>query len=371
MDKLMNRNSRGFTILELMISMAIFLILSGAILGGMARLQANYRTAEVSTAMQQQLRSTMELMAQEIGQAGLQASTFEGASTDGDLAASTYAPYSFPTGFGGGAQTAITMSPNSTAGVFAAYVGQWLQVDGGVNQDAIQISKIYPATNQIDAIFNYPHAGGTVAYPMGVFPHGIVSDQSVSSVTGSKLAMFGEISGSGNGLFAVEYACPNAFPGSLTRTVWKLSDNPPTPTTSNLIDNVTTCYFCWPGTTGSGLPGGTGNPNCPPLAATAAPQTVKLNTGSTTPPLTATYSMITQVGFTITAAENVTISGSTQAVTITKSYSNIQPRNIITANNIYNAAVSSATTAANGTTFSNYLYGELQPDPPKLGSVTW
>ena len=81
--------------------------------------------------------------------------------------------------------------------------------------------------------------------------------------------------------------------------------------------------------------------------------------------------MITQVGFTITALEKVTISGSSQNVTVTKSYSNIQPRNIITADKIYGAAVTSATNANNGTTYTSYLYGELQPDPPSVANVPW
>src|ERR1017187_10103022 len=105
MSKRTNTNSRGFTLLELMIGMAIFLIISGAVLVGMAKLQQNYRTAEMYTTMQQRLRATMELMAQEIGQAGLQASTAEGANTERD--AGTQAPYHFVSAF--------NASPTATA----------------------------------------------------------------------------------------------------------------------------------------------------------------------------------------------------------------------------------------------------------------
>jgi hypothetical protein len=85
--------------------------------------------------------------------------------------------------------------------------------------------------------------------------------------------------------------------------------------------------------------------------------------------------MITQVGFTVTTTDTDVTSGTSQTITMTKSFSNIQPRNIIAANNIYSAAITNAANAAaegvTGATFSRYLYGELQPDPPILSSITW
>jgi prepilin-type N-terminal cleavage/methylation domain-containing protein len=368
MSRLKKENSRGFTILELLIAMALFLVISGSVLGGMAKLQSNTRTGEVNAALQQQLRSTMELMAQEIGQAGLQASTVDGAATDGIAGATS--PYKISAVSAGTNQT-FTMTTSGSA-VFAPYVGQWLNVDGGTNQDPIQLSQITPT---IQATFGMAHATNTSAYPMGVFPHGILTDKSVSAVAGSKLAMFGEINGSGNGLWAVEYSCPSTFPGSLTRTAWNLSNSPLTATQSNLIDNVTQCYFCWQDTPGSGSPG-TGNPNCPALAA--APDKVNLPVPAAytgcpagSPAGACTYAMITQVGFTITASQTVTISGSTQPITITKSYSNMQPRNIITADNIYKSAVTAANNAVPVGNYATYIFGELQPDPPALASVPW
>lgn len=360
MSKLETKSTHGFTILELMIGMAIFIIISGAVLGAMGQFQINYRTAEVSTQMRQELRSTMDLMAQEIGQAGLQASTVEGGATGGD--ASFVTPYKITTAIT--ATGLQNVSVTTASGVFGAYVGQWLNVVGDASPELIQITQI-PTANSIQANFGYTHlANSVVAYPLGVFPHGILSDQSNPSATGGgKLAMFGEIVGSGNGLWAVEYACPASFPGPLTRTTWNLSTDPPTAASKyNLIDNVTACYFCWPGVTTAQ------NPNCP--TGLAAPDTVTLPSDACASD-TCTYSMITQVGFTITASETVTISGSPQNITVTKSYSNIQPRNIITADKIYNAAVTSATNANNGTDYTTYLNGELQPDPPSVASVPW
>lgn len=384
MGRLTNRNSRGFTILELMIGMAIFLIISGAVLIGMGQYQVNYRKTEISTQMQQQLRSTMELMAAEIGQAGLQASTVEGGATGGDATFAT--PYRITP-----AVTAST-TPQSVAltlgtGVFSPYVGQWLMVDGGTKQEAVQVTAI--GTGTITGAFGISHAANTAAYPMGVFPHGILANPSgtpadpsngtagTATVGGGKLALFGEINGGGNGLWAVEYACPATYPGPLTRSTWSLSAyNPsgspvmPAKTTYNLIDNVTVCYFCWQGVNSVT----TVNSNCPATDSAAAP-TVTLPVGTGSTPV---YSIITGVGFTITAQETVTISGSTQNVSVTKSYSNIQPRNLITANNILNSAIGSAITAGactsastcSYTNYAAYLNGELQPDPAALTYLT-
>jgi len=376
MTRRTNPNSRGFTLLELMIGMAVFLVISGAVLVGMSTLQANYRRAEMYTTMEQRLRATMELMAQEIGQAGLQASTIEGANTEGD--AGTKAPYSLVANIVAGNPETANLSTASNMSVFAAYVGQWMQVTGA-NAEPIQVANV-SGTN-IQANFGHPHSSGTALYPMGVFPHGILAgstgDPSVSPSTGigSKLAMYGEIMGNGNGLWAVEYQCPSSYPGSLVRKQWNLASVSTTGTSYNLIDNVTACYFCWP----SGTPGSGGETyaGCPQNGSTPQPVTLlNCSTGS------CTYSIITQVGFTVTVSENVTLSNTTsttQTITVSKSYSNIQPRNLITANNILTAACNSAinngSAAVSGSTcpistaYAGYLNGELQPDPAAITSM--
>jgi prepilin-type N-terminal cleavage/methylation domain-containing protein len=334
MSKNMHRNSRGFTLLEMLISMAIFLIISGAVLAGMSGLQANFRKTEIRTTMQQRMRGAMELMAQEIGQAGLQASTIEG----DNVVTTAGSPYQITSAVTTTGLQTVTL--NTLSGV---YVGQWLQVDGGSNQDAIQITAKNTSNNQITAIFGTTHAVNTPAYPMGVFPHGVVIEQTNSS----KLSIFGDINGSGNGLYAVEYLCPTSFPGSLTRIEWNLLSTPLTATAYPLIDNVTACSFIW----------------------NTSPDTVTLPNGAGA---NVTYSMITQVGFTITVTENPTVSGSNQTISITKSYSNIQPRNIIAADNIYQAACATALVKdGSNATYANYLHGELQPDPTELASVPW
>jgi len=69
-----HNRAAGFTLLEMMLSTALFLGLSSLILGGMISVIRNYRSLEIRNALEQRMRSAFELMAQEIGQAGLQAS---------------------------------------------------------------------------------------------------------------------------------------------------------------------------------------------------------------------------------------------------------------------------------------------------------
>jgi hypothetical protein len=112
---------------------------------------------------------------------------------------------------------------------------------------------------------------------------------------------------------------------------------------TSLIDNVIACNFTW----------------------TTTPDTVPLLNGNGD---TVSYPMITQVGFAITVQETDTTSGTNQIITISKSYSNIQPRNIIAADVIYNLACNSAknngsTNCTAASSLTPFLNGELQPDP--------
>jgi len=68
----------GFTLLEMLISLALILVLSGSILGGMGDMQKTYRHNEIRSVLNGQMRAVLEMMAQEVGQAGLPASGMAG-----------------------------------------------------------------------------------------------------------------------------------------------------------------------------------------------------------------------------------------------------------------------------------------------------
>ena len=355
-----DKKSRGFTMLELMIGMFIFLVLAGAVLAGMAGLQKNYRSNEMRDNTQQRIRATMELMEQEIGEAGLQASTVEGPSA----ATTGGAPYLYTSNISTGSQT---LTLNTSNGLF---VGKWMQVDGGANQEQVQLQTVTGA--KITATFNTAHTGTATApvpmYPMGVFPHGVMAGSPGDPSTSSKLVLYGDLHGSGNGLYAVEYTCSAPY---LYRQEWNLDAGGTTTGQVPLLDTVSTtansCYFCWPGSAAAVC--SSNYPNTVTPNGTSTPDTVTLQVPSDFPfasfpaglcssaANTCNYTMITQVGFTVSTTETDPASG--QTLTMSKSFSNIQPRNIIAADNIYLNNKSSTT-----------FFGELQPDPTSLASIT-
>src|ERR1700722_17690935 len=64
-------SENGYSMVELMISMAIFLIISSGLFGALGYYMKNYQRTQLTVDMHDNLRSAIDLMAQEIGQAGL------------------------------------------------------------------------------------------------------------------------------------------------------------------------------------------------------------------------------------------------------------------------------------------------------------
>jgi prepilin-type N-terminal cleavage/methylation domain-containing protein len=334
------KRETGFTLIELLVSVALFLVLAGPILSSLANSQRTYRTSELRVSLEQKMRAALELMAQEVSQAGLQPS---GVDTDGLGLPLTTVAASACTGT---PATCISASPTadesvqvtSTAGI---YVGEWLWVDAGTGPNCSTtgpceqvvvdgVSAGPPAT--ISAKFQYNHTTQTIngttyptpIYGLGQYPQGIVPPGTTTSggSTSSQLELFGDVNGSGNSLLAIIYTCPGSFPGPFTRTVYDGTTGSQISSTS-LIDNVTSCQFTYPN----------------PLP------TVPSGCGSMSG-----KSIITSVGVTVTAQSTMNDPTTKAPVTVTKSFLNIQPRNVI-----------SALYVACGT-----IANELQPNPGSL-----
>jgi prepilin-type N-terminal cleavage/methylation domain-containing protein len=332
------KGKSGFSLVELLVSLAVFLVISGAIIGSMGYLQKNYRGSEIRVALEQKMRAAMELMAQEISQAGLQAS---GVDTDG---LGTYL-----------ATVASTVCPNTTTKCIAAgqtaavqvttiaglYVGEYLRIDTGPgpNCATCELLSVHalsagpPATITFQGAFaqnHYPQSiGGTIyptpiygmgSYPQGILPPGMSSPPPSGGSSSSQLELFGDINGVGNSLLAVIYACPSTFPGPLKRTLYDATTGSQI-SSINLLDNVTACTFTYPATA-------TANAN---IAGTQEP-------------------VVTSVGITITAQSTMNDPQTGQPITVTKSFLNLQPRNVVSAFNWARDTISN----------------ELQPNPSTL-----
>lgn len=214
----------GFTLFEMMISLAMLTIVIGFIMSGVAQLANTQGMVVNRTEMHGNVRGATELLQQEVGQAGritLPATvTLSAAAT-----AST------------GTET-VTVS--STTGM---YSGMYLDVlpdtATSANYETIQLTGV-TSTSITAASFIYAHISGAQVVVSGSLGTGIIPPAALSYVTpncpsatvspstytaytnGStcnKLKLYGDINGTGSILY-VEYSCvpgTSASPGYLYR----------------------------------------------------------------------------------------------------------------------------------------------------------
>jgi prepilin-type N-terminal cleavage/methylation domain-containing protein len=284
------KNHAGFSLIELMVSLAIFLVVCGAAMGAMVEAQRRFRSMEIRTAIQSKLRGAFELMAQEIGQAGLPGSGIDANGLAIPLTTTTAVVSSGST---------ITV-----AGTAAIIPGEIVTLDSPANQEAapMQVKSVTSTTVTFYQTIALTHASGAPVYVSGVFPGGVLSTS-----TASKLEMFGDLKAMGSSLVLVEYLCPSTFPGLFTRSEYdaqsaSLNNGPTT-----LVDNVTACSFTYPA---------------------SFPSTGVLNI-STAP---TSFSMVTSVGVSLTVQSQTPDPITGQYFVYTKTFLNIQPRNILAAN---------------------------------------
>ena len=300
----------------MMLSTALFLGISSLILGGMISVVRNYRSLEIRNALEQRMRSAFELMAQEIGQAGLQASGLDISGLVAPLANITQTITS---------AGVKTVTVDKIGGIFQ---GASLVVNDGTNQETVVVTAMSTTTPySITANFALTHtSASTPVYAPGVFPGGILApDYTASpprySSTRTQLMFFGDINAVGNALILVRYSCPTTFPGAIQRTAWDVATGTwttpvagPTP----LLDNVTTCSFTYP--------------DDPNLTSPVTLPTVAISwTDSGGTVHNVTYKMVPSVGLTLTATSQTNDPISNKPFQLTKSFLNIQPRNVLAA----------------------------------------
>jgi len=190
----------GFSLLEMMVTMAVMMVISSGIFSAISSSQQSYARTELKSDMYENVRGAAELMAQEIGQAGLvslPASTLSAA-----LSANA---------------TAQTVNLSSTTSMF---VNEQVLVDAGTNnEELVTLTAVTAAT--ITTIFGKPHAAGVPINVLGVFPNGVVAPATADGSTANVLNIFGDINADGS-LVYVRYTCTPgtaAAPGTLTRSV--------------------------------------------------------------------------------------------------------------------------------------------------------
>ena len=266
---MIHKKTRGFTLLELMVSLAVLTVICGAIFSALFAYQKTYTSEMLKADMRQGVEGAAESMAQEIAQAGALPQTTT--TLNGNVASSV-----LPQG----------VSVGSTANMFD---GETLQIDAGANFETVTITNVLNAKT-IKAVFNQNHAAGALVWASGVIPQGILGTS-----TGNVLQLVGDINTDGT-LVYEEYTC-DTNAGTLTRSVTPLGAG---------AKNAAVVV----------VQGIVANPGGAPCFTYAAP----VAAGG--------FNFITNVGFTVTTQTSQPDPQTGAYDTMTKSFLDIAPRNV-------------------------------------------
>lgn len=175
----------GFSLPELLVSMLVLSVIIGTATQLLLLTINGQRTMWNRTQMHSSVRGAIELLQQEVGQAGL-------VSLPGPVTLGAAAVV--------GAQT---IAVSSTAGMF---VGEQLLIDTGASQETVTVTALDTNANTITATFAQAHVAGVPITVAGGFAQGIVPPTMLNGSTGGLLKLFGDVNGDGQMVY-VEYTC--------------------------------------------------------------------------------------------------------------------------------------------------------------------
>ena len=288
MNRLRHHAEKGFSLLELMVSTLIIMVVGGGVFGALNYYQKTYQRTEISADMHDNLRSAIDLIIQEAGQAG----SLNLGTTLGTRQLTNGVPFGSP--------VAQVVLMNNTTGIFP---NEKLLVDAGASQELVTVTAV--AADSVTGIFAKAHIAATQVNAIGVFPEGILNTS-----TPNKLQLFGDINGNGS-LVYVEYTCSYVAggPGTFTRSVTPVGLGAINPA-DVLVDNL--------------IPNPDGSPCFQyPVA----------------PPVVSGFMFINQVGVTLTVQTATRDAQTGSFLTMSKSALDIVPRNIQMGLDLANAGV--------------------------------
>ncbi len=207
----------GFSLPELLVSIMVLSVVVGITAQLLLQTVNGQQTMWNRTQMHSSVRGAIELLQQEVGQAGLV--TLPG-------------PVTLTGAVAIGAQV---VAVSSTAGMF---VGEQLLIDTGAIQETVTVTALDAGANQITATFAQAHAAGAQVSVAGGFAHGIVPPSIANGSTGGVLKLFGDVNGNGQMVY-VEYICDTAS-NRLSRNMmaWDATTKPALTPSMILLSNV-------------------------------------------------------------------------------------------------------------------------------------
>jgi len=217
----------GFSLIELLASVAIIVLLMSAVFPFLFQSQKKYQTNQVVSEANQSARAAMEVMTQEIGQAGFNPNFTTAKTSSNTVAVSSSAQ-------------CVTLSD-----INQISPGDWLMVDTGPNHELVEVLSTSgisgtpcSAPNQISAVFLMSHDGSTTPFPVISYkmPYGSGILQASGTSSDQRLEFFGDINQDG----VIRYVVYSLSPASPAATV---SINGTTYTLYDLYRSVTTVPF--------------------------------------------------------------------------------------------------------------------------------
>jgi prepilin-type N-terminal cleavage/methylation domain-containing protein len=225
----------GFTLPELIVTMAIMLIVAGAATSALLKMGTTQATIWNRTQMHSGIRGATEVLQQEVGQAG-RVSLPASATLEASVSPGTR-----------------TVAVSSASGMF---VGEKLTIDSGCydtatpctsRQEVVTLTAVDASGNTITAEFGKDHALGASVQALGGFHAGIVPAATTDGSTASVLKLFGDVNGDGSMVY-VEYSiapaciCASTCPaiGSLYRNsmAWDAASKPAPSASQVLLGNI-------------------------------------------------------------------------------------------------------------------------------------
>lgn len=212
----MRRNESGFSLIELLVAVAIFMIVSGTALEGVFRLTKTSRTVSNRSEMHAAVRNATELLQQEVGQAGRVALPTRVQFTAGSAAGSQTVTLKAVSAAGG---TLSGVDPTKSI-----FIGERLTVDAGPNEETVTVTGVNPTNSQITATFALAHAANAEVNANGGFAYGVIPRLTSAGATfpngstSSVLKIVGDINSDGN-LEYIEYSCDTTTGNLYRRTM--------------------------------------------------------------------------------------------------------------------------------------------------------
>jgi Tfp pilus assembly protein PilW len=202
----------GFSLIELLTALAIFMSVMAIIASALISFQKRYQGEEFNTEVTEKLRSTVELMTFDIDQSGGYA----------------FVPRRLTSAIPGGNTTPQTVSVDNATGL---YTGELLLLDSAYNQEVVQVQSVSLTPPQFSAVILQPHASGATVDLAGEFASGVLATSSANT-----LQLFGDTADSGS-LNYVQYTYKPASQ-MLTRAVTPVGSSAQQPATVQLQNMI-------------------------------------------------------------------------------------------------------------------------------------